>query len=187
MMFVTSCHLMRLGKDEAGGSKTPKVLASKDGKAQVTLPAGWREAQGLSEEADIQAMSSTGEMYVIVTSEAKEDFADDMTLDRVATLTRENVMMNLSSPEATSPTPLEIGGHQARQYELRGAVEGVNITYINTTVETPRNYYHIATWTLPSRFDKNRGTLQEVTRSFREVGAPKPGANTSGPPAQPRQ
>src|SRR5215213_3883415 len=186
MVFLTSCHLMRLGKDEPSGAKAGKVLASKNGKTQLTLPAEWREATGLNEEAELQAMSATGEMFVMVISEDKEDFTNDMTLDGITNLTRENMMKNLRSPQATPPTSLEIGGHQARQYELRGAVEGINLAYVNTTVETPTSYYHIAAWTLPSRFDKNRGTLQEVTRSFREVSAPQPGANTSASPPQPR-
>ncbi|HYG79192.1 MAG TPA: hypothetical protein VD861_02320, partial [Pyrinomonadaceae bacterium] len=86
------------------------MLASKSGKFQLTLPAGWREATGLNEEADIQAMSAAGDMYVVVISEGKEDFADDMTLDQITTLSRDNMMANLRAPEATEPAALEVGG-----------------------------------------------------------------------------
>jgi hypothetical protein len=181
MMFILSCDPVRRGKNELDKLGTTKILKSTKGKSQLTIPIDWREAPELNIEAELLATSPGSEMYVAIISQGKQDYAKDMTLDQVTALTRNNHMKKMTSPEATTPMSLVIGGYPARQYEVRGTVEGVNLVFINTTVETPNNYYHIAAWTLPSKFEKNQSTLQEVTQSFSEVDTSPPQSSNLTP------
>jgi bifunctional DNA-binding transcriptional regulator/antitoxin component of YhaV-PrlF toxin-antitoxin module len=151
--------------------KNPTVLKSADGKFQLTVPAGWREHGGLNDKADIKAASLINEMYVIVITEAKLDFTDEMTLDQYTTITRDSMVSNLASSDATPPVPVTINGNAGRQYEIQGAVKNVKLAYLVTTVETAAHYHQIITWTLRSRINENQMTLQQVTETFR----PTPG------------
>ena len=158
---ISGCKLIEsLGK--------PKVLTSPDGKFQLTIPAGWREDPSLREKAGIKASNRLQELYVIVISESKEDFADDMTLERFTTITSNHMISKIGSPEASPPLRTTINTNPALQYELQGVINDVKIAYLITTVETPRNFHQIITWTLRSRIDQNQSTLQKVTSSFRE-------------------
>jgi hypothetical protein len=145
----------------------PKVLTSPDGKFELTIPAGWREDSALHEKADIKASNRLQEMYVIVLSENKEDFADDMTLERFNTITSGSMIKNLRSAEATPPIPTTINTYPAMQYMIHGEVENIKCSYLITDVETPEHYHQIITWTLRSRIDQNQTTLQKVTNTFR--------------------
>ena len=113
-------------------------------------------------------------MYAMVLSENKKDFTGETKLGEFTSLTRDIMLGRLSSPEKTEPKPTTIGANSALQYEMRGVVQGLNLMYIVTTVETSEHYHQVITWTQPSQIDSNRSTMLEVTQSFKEVGPPKP-------------
>lgn len=160
----------------------PTILKSPDGKFQLTVPAGWRENSSLNEQAEIKAANPLQEMYVIVLTEAKTDFTDDMTLDQFTTITRESMTSNVTSPELSPPLPVTINGNSARQYEIQGEVKNVKLAYLITTVETAAHFHQVVTWTLRSRIDKNQTTLQQVAGSFR----PTPDQGGIGGSASPK-
>lgn len=173
-----ACNLaqnVKRGIDKASG---PTTLTSADGKFQLTVPGGWRDDPELHEEATLRASNRMQEMYAVVISENKEDFDAGMTLQEFAALSRTATMGNVQGAEAGPPAPAQVGGYPALEYEMRGVVESINVTYLNTLVETPAHFHQIVTWTLRTRFDQNRATLREVAQSFREAdaGAPPGGA-----------
>ena len=148
------------------GLGKPTVLKSPDGKFQLTVPAGWRENPSLNEKADIKAGNPIQEMYVVVISESKSDFTDDMTLSEYTNIVRDSMTSNLTSPNSSPPLAVTINGRSGQQYELQGAVRNVKLTYLVTTVETTDHYHQVITWTLQSYMDRNRATLQQVAGTF---------------------
>ena len=153
---VSSCQLFE-----------PTVVKSGDGRFQLTVPAGWREDPSLHERAGIRASNGRLEMYVIVISESKERFADNMTLEGFTTITRDNMMKKVGSPQATPPHSVTVSdAYPGMQYGLQGEVDNVPVAYLVTDVETPKDFHQIITWTLRSRIDKNEATLQKVTNTF---------------------
>lgn len=179
-MLTPACALLDRMGGKGGG--TPTVLTSPDGRFQLTVPGDWRKETELNEQASMQASHRVRETYVVVLSESKSDFADEMTLERFTSTTRNNMLAGIRSAQSAEPQPVTINGNPALQYELRGVIEGLNAVYINTTVETPEHYHQIITWTLPSRLEQNRPTLLEVTRSFKEV---RPAGSQQGTPTAP--
>lgn len=146
---------------------SPTVLKSPDGKFQLTVPAGWRENAALNDKADIKAANPIEEVYVIVITEPKSDFTEEMTLDEFTAITRGSVASNLGASLATQPAPATINGNSARMYEVEGIVKNVKLAYRIATVETAEHYHQVISWTLQSRKDKNQSTLQKVIDSFK--------------------
>jgi len=147
----------------------PKVLTSPDGKFQLTVPGSWQVRNELHQRAGIKAANLLQETYVILITEDKSDFSDDMTLDRFTEVTQGAMIKRVTDGNASSPLPITINGKDSRQYTLDGVVNGVKISYLVTAVETAANYHQIITWTLRSRIDQNRAVLQKVTESFRSL------------------
>ncbi|HEY0004021.1 MAG TPA: hypothetical protein VGB17_04355 [Pyrinomonadaceae bacterium] len=180
---LLGCTLVQRLRQEAQKSGKPTVLTSRDGRFQLTIPGGWRAETTLNERAGIQAANRLAEMYVVVISESKEDFAEDTTLGDFTELTRKNFISRVESAEATPAIPVNVNVYMGMQYEVQGTVNSYKIAYIVTTVETPEHFHQILTWTLRSRIDKNQLTLQKVTESFREVvGARTQTGSPAGPP-----
>lgn len=161
------------GCKQLQGLASPTVLKSPDGKFELTVPGGWLQNSALNDKADIQAANPVGEMYVIVITEPRVDFTAEMTLDEYTNITRESIVSNLGTPQATEPVPATINGNDARAYEVEGVIKNVKLAYRVSTVETPEHYHQIITWTLQSRKDKNQPALQKVTESFRPTPASK--------------
>lgn len=164
---------------EAAGN----VLVGSDGASQITLPEGWTEDRELHDSAEIQASRRDREMYVIVLSESKQDF-QDLTLEQHSEITRGLLQQSLTDAAVTGPTGVnQINGNPAVQYEIRGAIEGINVAYLHTTVETPNNFHQVLAWTLPSNFERNQAELEQVIQSFSETNTAAPDAETAPAPA----
>jgi len=158
---ITGCQLIQsLGE--------PKVIKSGNGRFQLTVPAAWREDPALHETAGIRASNRRQETYVIVISESKQDFADDMTLERFTTITSDNIMKRVGSPQASPPVPVTVADtYPAMQYGVQGEMTNKKVAYLVTNVETPKDFHQIIAWTLGSRIDQNETTLRQVTNTFR--------------------
>jgi hypothetical protein len=158
-------------------SRPPGTLVSADGKSEIVLPEGWKEAGELYKGAQIQAFKPNAQMYVIVLSESKEQFPTEanVTLERHSEITRTILTGNLANPTVSGPTAVkDINANPAVQYIVRGKLKNSDLeaTYIHTTVETASNFNQILAWTTPTEFDKNKAELERVVSSFREVSQP---------------
>ena len=162
-LFLT----LSLAACSQSGPKT-KDIVSANGKFRITVPAGWDVEKDLNDAADLQASHRDSEMYIVVLSETKEDL-HDMNLEGHSKLTREALLKTVQDSTISGPTSVTVDGHPAVQYEIRGAVNHVNVVYLHTTVESPKYFHQILAWTVPSRFALNKTTLEQVTEKFHEM------------------
>ena len=146
----------------------PEVIKSGNGRFQLTVPAGWREDPALHDTAGLRASDRGQEMYVIIISESKQDFTDDMTLEGFTTMSRESVMKLVSDPQASPPATVTVAEtYPGMQYGIHGRIENVRVAYLVTNVETPKDFHQIIAWTRGSRIAQNETKLQELVNTFR--------------------
>lgn len=146
-----------------------RVVVDSDGKTEITLPTGWQPDKRLHDEAQLQAYNPTKEAFVIVLSEERSRLPADVTLAKHSELTRSILMDNLTDADETQPLPItKIGTHPAVQYQITGTIQGIDVVYLHTTVETADRFHQILVWTAPSKFDPNEAELQRLIGSFRE-------------------
>ncbi|MFA5505513.1 MAG: hypothetical protein WC423_08820 [Vulcanimicrobiota bacterium] len=148
----------------------PTVSQDTNKEFEVTLPPGWKMSTELNDEAEFQAEHVIQEKYLIVLTEPKDEVQEYANREEYSQATRTFV----PGLKEEGPVELEIGGHPAVQYILRGKVDGYDVTYIHTIQETPDKYRQIMAWTLDSKYDSYKAELQGVIRSVKDVGvAPK--------------
>jgi hypothetical protein len=152
----------------AGLFSKEKELIGSDGRSQIILPKGWKEYRKLHDNAEIQAAHLKKESYVIVLSENKEDF-DEMTLEKHSKLTRTGILESLKKPTINRLPDLTINGRPAIQFEISGVINNIKIVYLHTTVETNEYFHQILAWTLKSKYNDNKESLQKVIKSFKEI------------------
>jgi hypothetical protein len=175
------CGVFNKIKSEIDNAQKPQVLTSTDGKCQITAPGSWQKQTSLNDEATIQAANLRGELYVIVIPESKDGIDKSVNLDLVTGAVKENLTTTVSGATFTEPVSTTINGLPARQFEARGEVDKLKVTYLYAVVEAPESYYQVITWTLTPRFESNKGKLLEVINSFKETAtssAPPPPAKT---------
>lgn len=163
----TGCDLSKSLSNSAKG-KT-KIVKSTDGFSQITVPESWSETTTLNEAAVIQVANAAAEKYLIVISEPKEDFSENTTVDDYYNIILENFKTGLENANLHPPVKTTVNGKKALQFEVQGEVNKIKAAYIVTIVETDKNFHQIMSWTLQSRYEKNKAELLDVVSSFKEV------------------
>ncbi len=150
---------------------TQEKLISEDGQIAITLPTGWVRDDELNDRAQLEASNRAGQMYLIVLTQPKAEFRG-MQRDTYAEITRGYLTRRLEKSEVSGPTDVsQVGGNPAVQYQVRGSLNNIDVLYLHTVVETPTRFAQILAWTLPTDFEKNQPTLQQVIQSFQEQQA----------------
>ncbi len=150
---------------------TQDKLISEDGQIAITLPTGWVRDDELNDRAQLEASNRAEQMYLIVLTQPKAEFRG-MQRDTYAEITRGYLTRRLEKSEVSGPTDVsQVGGNPAVQYQVRGSLNNIDVLYLHTVVETPTRFAQILAWTLPTDFEKNQPTLQQVIQSFQEQQA----------------
>jgi len=128
------------------------TIASDDGQVEVTVPLGWSvPAKSLNEKAHLQVANPVVEQYLMVISESKMDFPN-MTLKNYASIVNEKSYRKFSDAQESGPVEMQVDGHPALQYVIRGSYRGkttdLAVVYLQTIVETAGYYHQILAWTL---------------------------------------
>jgi hypothetical protein len=146
-----------------------RIVKSADGRSQVRLPAGWSVKSDPSDKADLQVGNAQQDAFLIVRTEPKVDFADKITSRDHARMTLGRLVKGLDDAEvARGPTELLVGGRPAVQYEVHGTAEHLRVIFLHTTVDGNESFHQLVAWTLPSRLESNRKTLEAIIDSFAE-------------------
>lgn len=153
-----------------------------DDKYEIRVPEYMRVDANENEDASFEAQNVFKETYVMVIDEPREEFIDMFSLlgeyhDSLSVIENyANVQLgylgeSISISEQRSGKA-EIQGRDAQIVEMHGSVEGVpeEIAYIIGFVDGPGNVYMIMTWTLESRIDTYRKTLESCIQSFTILG-----------------
>ncbi len=153
----------------------PKVMVSAEKDLQLTVPGRWKVDNTLNVNAELQAADRFNELYVMVLSELKDDFADP-SLEAYAQTSLKLQTETMTGVSHLEPQQRTVGGLPALQHELRGASGGVNVVMVQTAVEGAERFHLIKAWTLKSKWEKEQQGLQGVVDSLRELPRrhPKP-------------
>lgn len=144
-----------------------KIVLASDEQTRITVPEHWTELE-LNDAAELQVGSEADETYLIVLNERKDDLYG-YNLDKHSRVTLGRLLSSVAFPTVSGPKSVTIGGSDAIQYEIRGAIESRKIVYLHTTVDGPKHYSQILAWSLHSRADAARPQLLRAIQSFREV------------------
>ncbi len=153
-------------------------VVSSDGATQIAPPSHWRKLPGLNEEATLQLGHPGREEYLIVLTDSKEEF--DGTLAEHTKFTTGHLMDALENATLSEPETLTVGGLPALRYEIVGRIEGLDIVYLQTTVEGRHGFHQVLTWTLAPRRAQAWPILREATDSFQETAPEAPAPAPSG-------
>lgn len=117
------------------GNKIEQVLTSPDGRHTLTVPTSWKTNKNLNDDAAISAAHLFKEQYAVAIIDKRSDV--EMALPAFAKASAEGVLATLTGGTVDEPKPLQISGMSAFQRKIRGRIEGLNVVYLHTCVESP--------------------------------------------------
>lgn len=145
-----------------------KVLTSKDGAIQITVPKNWIVTTDLNDKAVLQAADPDKLLYLILLTYNKSDHVS-LTLEKLVAITVEEIKAQVANPRVVGPTSLKIDGLPAIQHEVYGNFEAHGVVFRNTVVETPNHFQQIVIWTTQASYVEDKETLQNIITSFKQV------------------
>lgn len=151
------------------GPSEQETFLSLNGEFQVTADDSWSVQHDLNEEADLSIANLFEEKYLIVLSERKSDFDAGYTLDDFSALVEESFAGGDALPVLSKPA--DIGGYEAKQFEYEEDVDGYDVTYLVTAIETEEHFHQVIAWALTDEFQELEQELLEVTASFKPAAS----------------
>jgi hypothetical protein len=142
------------------------LLTGADGNVELQLPDGWN-AETPDQPGWLKG--SNKNLYVLVISENKQDFAD---IKAYGELVSKQMVKRLQDGEASAPQEATVGGRPALRYEIFGTISnGLRIGYLLTVVETEHRFSQVLGWTLRSEFTDRKSDLGDLATGLREAAA----------------
>lgn len=149
--------------------QNPKVVLSRDGGTQITVPGAWSSLPMPNELLQIRVESTGADQAIATFTDAKSDIPEPVGLEYYAQLSAQAVRNHLPPGSMMSgPIPLTVQGNPAIQYEITDRSGESAIVWV-TVVETPSDYHRVIATGDLDRADEIRPLLQEVIHTFRET------------------
>ncbi len=159
-VLLTAGHSVSQAADQT-------VIKSADKLSQITVPKGWKVIKEI-DSATIQVTLAGQDVYVIVMTNAKEDF-EKMTLSKFSEIASGGLIESLSSVRRENLGKLTVGGRPALQQKIQGTSDDNKVVYLQTVVEGKKHYHQILAQSPYSSYEKHKDALQQVIKSFKEL------------------
>ena len=145
-----------------------KELVCDEHNFKVTLPSGWKDADGLNEAASIQASNLSKDIHFLTIVEFKDAFSDDYTLEDYMQLLVDNhysvIMENIDIGESIET---EIDSLPAIQTVISGEIQKVKLTYLVTFAESQDRFFQVLAWGSQKSYEDHGEELHEITNSLK--------------------
>lgn len=151
------------------GNKIEQVLTSPDGRHSLTVPKSWKTNKSLNDDATIGAANLMKEQYAVAIIDKRGDV--EMELPAFSKASADGVLATLTGGSVDVPKPLQISGMKALQRKIRGRIEGLDVVYLHTCVESSTSITQLLCWTLADREKTAMPILENVTLTFAEKGS----------------
>ena len=171
-VMLGGCNIIALGQAIMDKQKADETFAltSSDGRYQLTLPGDWSDAGNtLNDQAVLAACNLQQEKYVVVIAESRADFYEDVTVQDYMELLVEQMGLSIQDMRETPMGEVSVGGRTGYLSRLDGAIDGYEVTYWLTCVETSSDFVQITGWTLQSMADEYQREFYEIETSFAEI------------------
>lgn len=155
-------------------AQRPKVVLSRDGATQLTVPASWSTQHASNESLQIHVgMPAMGHL-VSTWTDSKADIAIGMDLNGYGRLVRDDLRKRLPGSVVSDPLLLTIHGSSAIQYEITDMSDSLPFAVWLTVLETPRNYHRVVAMTDLHRAAESRKLFEEIIQTFKESSGQSP-------------
>ena len=144
----------------------PRVMKSKNGKYQITVPSSMSEAPDLGKDAEITAGSNANSLFLFVLSKNKSE-TNGGTLDERTDVLRTAMSNELTDADATTPDQITVNGNEARRYRITGTRQGTKLAYVVTVIEAADDVNILCGWTSAARASENIPSLTQIEDSFK--------------------
>ncbi len=150
---------------------------SVDNLYKVAVPEYMKEIQKLHDEASLKYGNIYKETYTVIIHENKDEFIDlfkeydeyneeNSVVENYSDVQIKMIRERLEVKRVIPYNVTEINKLEARQVQVEGKVDGMDITYMLAFVEGDENMYFIMNWAESKKIKKYEDTFKSIIDSF---------------------
>ncbi|MGZ0655970.1 hypothetical protein ACWPKO_09955 [Coraliomargarita sp. W4R53] len=153
-----------------------KVVSSYDGSCQITVDTSWKKMTGLysfdKTLYHIQVGMTSGRTGIVVLAERVQD-AKYRDLTAYSKDTSQFTLSRMRGGRIfNGPIDVTVGGMRGKQYVLHGRMEERDVVILHTNLQGRYGFYQVLAITTEARLEKEKKSLLQAVRSFRESDTP---------------
>lgn len=119
-------------------------------------------------EASMEFVNNEKEMYAIAMEESKESHKEyDLQYDLETYF--KITARSFDSVNTIKPVQKTINGLPASQSEIKGKINGHNVKYYITVLESPTYFYRVIFWSHENKYDAAKKDFDHMVNSFKEI------------------
>ncbi len=141
-----------------------KYMQSSESNVRVKVPSSWIPDIFENEDATIKAGNTYNESYALLIEEHLSELPGH-TLKSYADGSASYYLDTLNA-QLINQTETQNPNYKGVTYEMNANIDGIEIRYLVGYYFTAEKAYQVMTWSLASRFDKNKNDLNNVINSF---------------------
>ena len=181
--FISCKEIIKEALDASSSKKTEKLDSNDfkeiivDSLYKLSVPKYMKEIKNLHEEASLKYGHLYKETYTIVIHENKNEFIesfkkyDEYNIEKsvVENYSEIQIKSIRESVDVLKVIPYnitEVNNLDARQVQVEGKIDGMDITYILGFIEGKENMYFVMNWTMTGRIKKYEETFKSIISSF---------------------
>ena len=179
IMLLSSCNKIAKGLqeefyDEEESEALPEFnIITSDSLFTLNLPSYMKEMGNLYPDASLQYANIYKDTYTIVIYENKAEFTsifkdfgdynDEVDgAENYMDFQKSYITESLKNPKIESYGLSKLNGLPARQVKIFGAMDGIDVAYLSTTLEGENNLFLIMSWTTKERFSTFENTRDYI-------------------------
>lgn len=177
-LFFSACgikeeEIIDEPKNETGTSlqekevETYKEFTSSSKGLSILATDLWKTDSTLHEESDLSLYNEAYQSYLIMLTDDKSSFPDDMNIDLYSELTASAAMKDLDEADVTVSETMQVEGLEGRKFHVNGLIDGTSVTYLFLILENGDEYIQVILWSFTENIENNKAYYDDLIESVK--------------------
>ena len=155
------------GAEEQNELETYKEFFSSSKALSILATDLWQTDPTLHEESDLSLYNEAYQSYLIMLTDEKSSFPDDMNIDFYSELTAAAVAADLKEATVTESEAVEVEGLEGRKFSVEGLIDGTSVTYLFLILENSEKYVQGVLWSFTENIENNEAYYDDLIGSVK--------------------
>jgi hypothetical protein len=127
----------------------------------------WETDPTLHEDSDLSLYNEAYQSYLIMLTDEKTSFSEDVDIDLYSELTASAAAKDLDEAVVTEGESVEVEGLEGRKFYVEGLIDGVSVTYIFFILENDEKYVQVILWSFTENIENNKAYYDDLIGSVK--------------------
>jgi len=162
---ITDELTSQTGTEQQNDLETYKEFFSSSKALSILATDLWQTDPTLHEESDLSLYNEAYQSYLIILTDEKSSFSDDMTIDLYSELTASAATEDLKEARVTESESVEVDGLEGRKFYVEGLIDETSVTYLFLILDDSEKYVQSVLWSFTENIENNKAYYDDLIGS----------------------